>query len=84
MASIQIKLFASLREAVGVDSMSLDLEGKHSMAQVLKQLANSSESFNKYYTTHPILIAVNQSMVDTDYLITEQDEVALFPPVTGG
>ena len=85
MASVQIKLFASLRESVGTEHIEVEFENSQiSVAELLSKFAEMSDSFKAYYEHLPVLTAVNQLMVDSNYLVEANDEVALFPPVTGG
>jgi molybdopterin synthase sulfur carrier subunit len=84
MATIKIKLFAHLREQVGEAEFSVQLDMPTTVKQVLTTLAADSEAFEAYYSSSPVLVAVNQTMVDHDFPVNEADEIALFPPVTGG
>ena len=42
------------------------------------------QSLASYAETESLLLAVNQQMVDGDAPLNANDEVAFFPPVTGG
>jgi len=84
MARVEVKLFASLRESVGIESQSIELGDSNTVSSLLACFAEQSVQFNDYYTNHPVLVAVNQSMVEHSHPINADDEVALFPPVTGG
>ena len=84
MARVELKFFASLREKVGMDSHSMLFEGSHTVASLLKALAEQSTQFDDYYSDNPVLVAVNKTMVEHSHPVHDQDEVALFPPVTGG
>ena len=84
MASVEIKLFASLREAVGIESHVMNCDEVSTVKSLLDCFASESSEFNQYYSNHPVLVAVNKPMVEHSYPIQNNDEVALFPPVTGG
>ena len=75
---IKILYFASLRERIGRGSDALDLSSPLSAAQVWQQ-ATGQDSF-----PDDILVAVNQEYTEADILVNDGDEVAFFPPVTGG
>ena len=76
--SITVRYFASLKEQVGCAEQSINLETATAVKAVWRQLnPNVDLSAN-------ILAAVNQEYVTLDYLVNEGDELAFFPPVTGG
>ena len=74
--SIQVKFFASLREKVGMS------ETKVNNATTASDAWNIATSNSKYPDN--MLIAINLEYANFDDVITDGDEVAFFPPVTGG
>lgn len=76
--TITVKYFASLREQVGVDQESIDSQG---IANVRELLAATQAAEKLADNT---LVAVNQQYGDFDSAVAAGDEVAFFPPVTGG
>ena len=74
--SIQVKFFASLREKVGMS------ETKVNNAATANDAWNLATSNSKYPDN--MLIAINLEYANFDDVITDGDEVAFFPPVTGG
>lgn len=82
---IQVRFFASIREQLGCDQLSLPAEGLSTVAQVLDALvAQHGESWQAVLQGQRVLVAVNQSMASVDAAVQAGDEVAFFPPVTGG
>lgn len=76
--SIKVRYFASLKESIGRSEEELVFTKTMSVADVWKQVSNGKELSDN------ILAAVNMDYVQFDYLVKDADEVAFFPPVTGG
>lgn len=72
---IKIKYFASLRESMGIEQQILSDDSIHSVADIIKQLKRLPENTK---------VAVNQEYATPETEVEEGDEVAFFPPVTGG
>jgi molybdopterin synthase sulfur carrier subunit len=82
---VKILFFASLREALGVGSESLSLTAEIRTVGALRDsLAARGGVWSALVTTRNLRVAVNQQMVGPDALLKAGDEVAFFPPVTGG
>lgn len=76
--SIRIKLFASLAESLGRREASLTYRDGLTVAGAWTELSGEA--------TLPsgVLVALNMTYCDGDTLLADGDEVAYFPPVTGG
>lgn len=82
---VKILFFAGLREALGVASESLVLPtGVTSVGALRDYLAARGESWSALITMKNLRVAVNQQMAGLDAPLQAGDEVAFFPPVTGG
>ncbi len=79
-----IRYFASLREQLGIDSEQLDSPAT-SVEQLIQELAQRGESWHALLANNTRLqIAVNQAIARRSSPLQPEDEVAFFPPVTGG
>lgn len=76
--SINVKFFARLRETPGHDDCSLDANTVNTAADVWRLATDKQEP------PPGTLIAVNMEYADAGQAISDGDEVAFFPPVTGG
>ncbi len=76
--SIAVKFFASLREQVGKSEERLDAGPAATVAEIW-QLATGGQPL-----AANTLMAVNMEYVDAGHPVQDGDEVAFFPPVTGG
>ena len=84
---IKILLFAQLRETL--DCAQLDIntgtaETLATIAELKTQLAQRGDLWQLMFAEKQVLCAVNQVVCDDDHPIKPGDEVAFFPPVTGG
>jgi sulfur-carrier protein len=83
---IQVRYFASLREAIGTG------QALHSVPHEVASVGALREWLIQQDATHAdalalgkaVRAAVNQLMCDEAAPLKEGDEVAFFPPVTGG
>ena len=76
--SIKVRYFASLKESVGRSEDNLSFTGLLTVNEVW-----SRANFGKPLPDN-ILAAVNMEYVEFDTIVKDGDEVAFFPPVTGG
>ena len=81
-----ILYFASLAEDLGTRSEQLDIsDGCDTVADLVALLRARGEPFASAFDGETrILVAVNQEMTDPGAGISDTDEIAFFPPVTGG
>lgn len=83
--TVNIVFFASLRETLGVKSVDLSIPEPSKVSAVIAQLvAEHSPDWLEILTAENIRVAVNQDMINDDIVVSDGDEVAFFPPVTGG
>lgn len=82
---LKILYFASLREMLGRAAEEIALpSGVTDVAGLLKFLMARGGDWEKLATVKNLRFAVNQEMARLDTPLKEGDEVAFFPPVTGG
>ncbi|MDB5814992.1 MAG: moaD [Rhodocyclales bacterium] len=82
--SITILYFASLREALGVEREQLSLPpGIRDVARLRVWLLARGEDWAPLAAPR-IRAAVNQVLASDATTVADKDEIAFFPPVTGG
>lgn len=82
---LKILYFASLREMLGCGAEEIDLPaGVGDVGGLISRLAERSGEWAKLGAVKNLRYAVNQEMARLDSPLKHGDEVAFFPPVTGG
>ena len=84
MTTVQVRYFASLREALGADE-SLTLAGAPTVGAVRDALlARTPRHADLLARGRAVRAALNQTLCDESTAVADGAEVAFFPPVTGG
>ena len=81
--SVKILYFASLREALGLAGERIELPAGISTLGALRDWL-VAEGREKLATAKNLRCAVNQEVAGLDAAVQDGDEIAFFPPVTGG
>lgn len=83
---MKVLYFAWVRTKIGIAEESVSLpQGVENVDQFLQWLKGRGPGFAEALKdTKFIRVAVNQEFAGADVRLTDSDEVALFPPVTGG
>ena len=78
--SITVKYFASLREVLGRSEDNLEIRNESiTVSELWEKVAGKQKSL-----PDNVLTAINMEYVKPDTRVKDGDEVAFFPPVTGG
>lgn len=83
---LELRFFASLREALGVSQESVTIPAEvKTIAELRGYLAQRNDVWAEVLDKNKVIrCALNQQMVDAGTLLQNGAEIALFPPVTGG
>ena len=86
IATIEVLYFARLREVFGREREQVELPGNvQDVGGLTAWLRSRGETWERELAPgRPVRIAVNQDMAAADTPVGDGDEVAFFPPVTGG
>lgn len=75
--AITVKFFASIKEQFGKGQERIEATGLNTVLDVWLSVGGETQPEN-------VLMAVNMEYVEADAPVKDGDEVAFFPPVTGG
>lgn len=81
---VQLRYFASIREALGKGSESFDTHASTLAALRAELVARGGAYADALASGRSVRVALNQTMSDETAALSEGAEVGFFPPVTGG
>lgn len=83
---IRVLFFGSVRACLGVDGLELAPAEAGATAQQLRErlAARGGAWADVFSADGRLLVAINQQMTAVDSTLDDGDEIAFFPPVTGG
>lgn len=82
MITVRVLFFGAARDAVGNEEINLAIESGSNAAQAFDQLLAAHPALKDFGKS--LLLAVNQEYAEPDREVGEGDELAVFPPVSGG
>ena len=85
---LKILFFGQLKEIIKTESLEIELtqDGKQlkTVAMLRSLLQAKGDLWNEYLDFDRALVAVNHELTSDDTTLNDADEIAFFPPVTGG
>jgi len=83
---MELQYFARIRENIGCSSEQISLPDHISDVRgLIDHLRARGENYQSAFENETLIrIAVNQIYVTFDHVIFDKDEIAFFPPMTGG
>jgi molybdopterin synthase sulfur carrier subunit len=82
---ITLLYFAQVSEQLNINQEQLDLPpDTATLADLRHCLAQRDEQWQTVFNDPRLMMAVNQTMAKAETAINDGDEIAFFPPVTGG
>ena len=81
---LKVLFFAELRERLGESEFRIEDFMGGTVADVLSELLQLNPRWHQILSEQKLLIAVNHTMSGLSSPVKSGDEIAFFPPVTGG
>lgn len=83
--AVTLLYFAWVRERIGAGEERITLDAPVALGELIDRLATKSAGHGQAFHDRPRLrAAINQTFCDWQAIVRDGDEVAIFPPVTGG
>ena len=80
---LKVLFFAQTRELIGIDEIVVEQD--FATADVLREhLSQKGDKWALALEKGKLLVAINQTLMPLESAIKSGDEIAFFPPVTGG
>ncbi|MEM2899461.1 MAG: molybdopterin converting factor subunit 1 [Thermoplasmata archaeon] len=79
---VKVRYFASHREAAGVHEEDIIIEDGKSVSELFDILSKKHPELAKF--KNHTLFSINRQYANLDTKLKENDELAMFPPVSGG
>lgn len=80
---IKVLFFGQIRELINTEQLTLNAQFANAQ-QLLTHLSQQGEKWQLALQQGKVLVAINQCISTLDNPICDGDEIAFFPPVTGG
>ncbi len=80
--SIRVLFFGAARDVVDANPLDLSLEAPATVSSAFQSLVGRFSQLERFGRS--LLFAVNQEYATPDTVLKENDELAVFPPVSGG
>ena len=79
---VKLLFFATLRDLAGTKSIEIEIPRDATVRTLKNRVAQDYPSLNQSMET--VLVSINHEFAFDDALVTDNAEIALFPPVSGG
>lgn len=79
-----VKFFAAFREKLGKGEIKLSIKGRKPVGELIQDLKKEYPQLKELLELGSAIVAVNQEPSDAATLVSNEDEIAIFPPVSGG
>lgn len=79
---VRVLFFGAAREAAGCDEEEIEVSAPATVASVFEGILNAHPSLRRFGRS--LLIAVNEEYALREKVVRGGDEIAIFPPVSGG
>ena len=82
---MKILYFAKLKQLIGKSEETIYIDQKKKISQVINELKKRNDVYDfAFKETNSLQYAVNCEYVDLNFVVSDSDELAIFPQVSGG
>jgi sulfur-carrier protein len=81
---ITVLFFAQLREQLQCEKLTLALDSPIALSAIRERIIGIHPQWAEFLGGDKLLFSANHVLVKASHLVHDGDEIAFFPPVTGG
>lgn len=81
---IKVLFFGQLKEQLDCKETTIEIDSQITIAEIKQHLSERSDKWASLLADGKVLAAINHTMSSSHDVVNQGDEVAFFPPVTGG
>ena len=81
---VKLLYFASIRETVGLSEEIIELDDNTSVLTLKHLLQSKYPKLSEHWNSAIISINKTYSSLDSNQKLNDSDEIAIFPPISGG
>ena len=78
---VKVRYFASIRDRIGLDQEEVETPSGTTLSALYEELKATYEVLGEW---DRVLLAVNGEYMEPEQSLSEEDVIAVFPPVSGG
>lgn len=81
---VSIRFFAGYKEKIKKDRLEVAVESDVTLGEFIEMVAQKYPEIGNIFKDKSVSIAVNHELASSDHVLKNSDEIAVFPPVSGG
>ncbi|MBD0412132.1 MoaD/ThiS family protein [Pseudoalteromonas distincta] len=81
---VELLFFGQIKERLKCSKLSLEITQPLTISELKLRLVSQYPHWQPWLEERELLAALNQTMSSSDEIVKAGDELAFFPPVTGG